>query len=278
MVLGAVLPCFLSIQAGAGTWNDHFNQPTLGSEWTGNLAFFQIRDGVLQGNSASPLTPSPFNLVEITVDSTECDVAAWINVVEPNTRVCTKGALVLRHTGTNGYVFALHEATQTIEVYRLGNRQMLLKREATIDLKKWYYVRAELRGPTMTFFVDGQLVGTVTDDLSPSGSVGLAVQNAEVAWFDDFTIRGPNITGNVENIQMPKLTVVPGASNTVVLRFMAESPYIYNVQASSTLFSHEWITLQSILVKVGSYESEVSDPITNGLRFYRIEKLHCYCR
>lgn len=272
------LLCFLESQTSAGTWTDHFYQPTLGTEWTGNRSFFQIRNQVLEGESANPIGPSPLRLVEIAVDSTDCDVACWINVVSPNFRVCTKGALVLRHTGTNGYVFALHEATQTIEVYRLGTQEMLLKRDARIDLKKWYFVRAELRGPTMTFSVDGRLIGTVTDALQPSGSVGLAVEDAEAVWFDDFTISGPNIAGNVDGIQTPTLNLVRGESNNVVLRFLASPPYDYFVQASSSPFSHEWVTIQSFRAKLGSFEAEVFDPITNALRFYRIEKIHCGCR
>jgi len=274
----AALLCCLAIETSAGTWTDHFYQSTLGSEWTGNRSFFQIKNQVLEGESASPITPSPLNLVEIAVDSTDCDVACWINVVAPNTRVCTKGALVLRHAGTNGYVFALHEATQTIEVYRLGTREMLLKRDARIDLEKWYYVRAELRGPTMTFSVDGRIIGTVTDVLQPSGSVGLAVQDAEAAWFDDFTVSGPNIVGNVDETEAPKLNVGLGESNNVVLRFLATPPYDYFVQASSSPISHEWVTLQSFRAKIQTFEAEVSDPITNVLRFYRIEKIHCGCR
>ena len=48
----------------------------------------------------------------------------------------------------------------------------------------------------MNFFVDGQLAGTLTDDRSLSGRVGVAVQDAEVALFDDFTVTGPNIPSN----------------------------------------------------------------------------------
>src|SRR5207344_2940007 len=131
------------------------------------------------GVSASPVAPSPLNLIEVSQDSTNCDISCWANVVSPNTRVCTKGALILRHTGNDGYVFALHEATQTIEVYRLSTHEMLFKRDLKIELKKWYYLRAELRGSAMTFFVDDQLVCSVTDTLHPSGSVGVAVQDAD---------------------------------------------------------------------------------------------------
>src|SRR5687767_1962611 len=102
--------CFV-FGAKAGTWNDHFTTSTLGSDWTGNRDAFRIVDRALEGKSASPVAPSPFNFVEIQTDSTDCSVGVWINVVEPNSRVCTKGALLLRHSGNKGYVFALHEAT-----------------------------------------------------------------------------------------------------------------------------------------------------------------------
>jgi hypothetical protein len=276
VVLNGLL--FWSSTLKAGTWTDHFDQATLADDWTGNRSFFQIKDGILEGESASPITPSPLNLVELAVDSTDCDVACWINVVAPNTRVCTKGALILRHSGTNGYVFALHEATQTIELYRLANHQMLLKRDAKIDLRKWYYVRAELRGTTMTFFVDGQPIGSLTDTAQGSGSVGVAVQDAEAAWFDDFTVSGPNIKGNVDDVTSPELGIARGDGGQVLLRFQASPPYDYYLQASSTPFSHDWETLATFRAKLQTYPVEFSDPVTNALRFYRLEKIHCGCR
>jgi len=274
-------PFLHPIGATAGTWNDHFNQPTLAPDWTGDRSFFQIKDGVLQGNSALPVGESPLNALEVEVDSTDCDVVCWINVVSPNFRVCTKGALILRHAGNNGYVFALHEATQTIEVYRLSTHEMLLNVKARIDLRKWYYVRAELHGPNMTFFVDGQSIGAVTDAVSLSGSVGLAVQDAEAVWFDDFTVTGPQVLGNIDDIARPELTIVRTETNHVVLRFLASPPYDYSLQASSATpvpFSHEWETIRNFRAKLNAVEVEVSDPITNGLRFYRLEKVNCGCR
>src|SRR6185295_12978818 len=171
----AMVSLSLTSLAWGGTWNDHFTQPTLAGDWTGNRSAFRIEAGVLQGQSAYPVSQSPLNVVEIAQDSTDCNVACWVNVVAPNLRVCTKGALILRHSGSEGYVFALHEPTQTIELYRLSNHAMLLNRSARIELRKWYYVRAELRGPTMKFYVDGKSIGTITDDRSASGSMGVAV-------------------------------------------------------------------------------------------------------
>jgi len=276
--LAAIAPLLWSCLAEAGTWSDHFYQQTLTEDWSGNRDAFQIKDRVLEGVSASPVAPSPLNLVEISQDSTNCDISCWVNVVSPNTHVCTKGALILRHTGNDGYVFALHEATQTIEVYRLSTHEMLFKRDSKIELKKWYYLRAELRGATMTFFVDDQLVGSVTDTLQPSGSVGVAVQDAEAVWFDDFTITGPNVAGNSDGVSLPQVSVVQDTNGHVVIRFLATPPYDYFVQATSAPLSHDWETIGTFTAKLESFEAEISDPMTKVLRFYRVEKVHCGCR
>jgi len=63
-------------------------------------------------------------------------------------------------------------------------------------LKTWYLVRAELQGTNMSFFVDGQLIGTVTDDRSLSGAVGVAVQDTMETLFDEFSVTGPDIPSN----------------------------------------------------------------------------------
>jgi hypothetical protein len=143
--------CVAAASARAGTWSDHFASPSLLVQWKGDGSFFQIVNKELMGISADPIQISPFVFVEIEADSTDCSVGAWMQIVSPNTHRCTKGAIVLRHTGTNGYVFALHEATQTAEVYRLSNHEMLLNKPWKIDLQKWYYVRVEAHGATMGF-------------------------------------------------------------------------------------------------------------------------------
>jgi hypothetical protein len=269
----------LSLSSQAGTWSDHFSSGALLLDWTGTRNEFQIVNQVLEGQSGSPLTPSPFNFVEIQKDSTDCSVSAWVNVVRPNTRVCTKGALLLGHTGTNGYVFALHEATQTAEVYRLENHQMLLNKAWKIDLMTWYFVRAELHGPVMTFFIDGQEVGSVNDAVSPAGAVGLAVQDADIALFDDFTITGAGVVGNVDDMPKPGVSSTIQTEGQVVLRFNAISPYDYFVQASSSPGpSHDWETIATFRAKLDLGEVSVTDAVTNTVRFYRVEKVPCYCR
>jgi hypothetical protein len=195
MLTGSILLAANSLTF-AGTWSDPFSENVLGSDWQGDRDYFSFVDGALKGVSAAPIAPVPLRRVEVGKDWTDYAVECRINVVEPNLLVCTKGALILRDNGTDGYVFALHVATQTIEVYRLSDEEMLLSQDAPLELQTWYLARAELQGATMTFFVDGQLIGTVTDDRSLSGAVGVAVQDALEDLFDGFSVSGPDIPGN----------------------------------------------------------------------------------
>lgn len=265
----------------AGTWTDHFASPTLMTDWRGDLDAFQIIGMELEGQSASPLPPSPFAFVEVDADTTDCSITAWISVVAPNTRICTKGALVFRHADGKGYVFALHEATQTAEVYRFSNHEMLLKVPWKIDLKAWYNIRAELHGPSMTFFIGEKEVGSISDSDSPAGAVGLAVQDADEVLFDDFTITGPKVIGNVDDIQKPEVDSIEHAGDQVTLRFSISPPYDYFVQMSSSPgITHDWQTIGFYRAKLQSDDIVFVDTNANpgAVRFYRIEKVPCDCR
>jgi hypothetical protein len=180
----------------AGTWADQFSGSVLGSDWRGDRTYFSILDGALDGISAEPVAPVPFHQVEVGTNWGDYTVQCRIDVVTPNLLVCTKGALILRDNGADGYVFALHVATKTIELYRLSDHEMLLSQDAPLELKTWYLVRAELQGTNMSFFVDDRLIGTVTDDRELSGAVGVAVQDTMQTLFDDFTVTGPGIPSN----------------------------------------------------------------------------------
>ncbi len=244
----------------AGTWSDQFSQPVLGSDWQGDRDAFSILDGALKGVSALPVAPSPLNRVEVGQDWTDYTVRCRINVVEPNLLVCTKGALVLRDNGTEGYVFALHVATRTIEVYRLSDGGMLLSEDASPELKTWYVLSAEAHGPIMSFFVDGRLIGSVTDDRSPSGRVGVAVQDALVALFDDFTVTGPGIPGNGLELSLgQKITITWPTSFTN-----------YVLETTTQLFpGTTWDTITNAPSVAGG-EVSVTLERSAGPSFYRL--------
>ncbi len=197
-----------SFSTFAGTWFDHFPGSALASDWIGDRDYFFVTNGALNGISASPIAPVPLRRVEVGTNWDDYTVQCRIDVVTPNLLVCTKGALVLRDNGKDGYVFALHVATQTIEVYRLSDQEMLLSQFAPLELKTWYLVRAELQDASLSFFVDDQLIGTVTDDRSLSGTVGVGVQDTMQTMFEDFTVTGPNIPGNGLGLSVgPKITL-----------------------------------------------------------------------
>ena len=195
--------CLLSLTATfamGATWSDDFSTSALRPEWKGDRDHFTIVNGSLNGVSASPLAPVPLRSVEVGSDWDDYVVQCRMNVVTPNLLVCTKGALILRQQGNEGYVFALHVATQTVEVYRLSDHEMLLSKPQPLELKGWYRVRAELQGEKLAFYLDDKLVGTLIDRRSSSGSVGLAVQDALSVLFDDFTVTGPKVQNDALNI------------------------------------------------------------------------------
>lgn len=131
----------------------------------------------------------------------------------------------------------------------------------------------------MSFFIAGQLVGTINGSQSPSGAVGLAVQDAESVRFDDFTISGPNVAGTGDNVAKPTVSSLSQTAAGAMLRFTIEPPYDYYVQVSSSPApSHDWQTIATFCAKLVSKDVVFTEPNSNGVRFYRIEKVPCYCR
>jgi len=259
-LLAALMLLGLSPSTFAGTWSDHFTGNLLGSDWRGDRDYFSVTNGALNGISASPIAPVPLRQVEVGTNWDDYTVQCRVDVVTPNLLVCTKGALVLRDNGTDGYVFALHVATQTIEVYRLSNQEMLLYQFAPLELKTWYLVRAELQGTNLAFFVDDQLIGTVTDDRSLSGAVGVAVQDTLQTMFEDFTVTGPNIPGNGLELSLgQKITLSWPSSLTN-----------YVLQVTSELSATErWNTVTNSPSSVGGQLTVALDP-SSGSHFYRL--------
>jgi hypothetical protein len=257
MLTGSILLAWNSLMF-AGTWCDHFSQNVLGSDWQGDRDYFSIVDGALKGISAAPLAPVPLHRVEVGKDWTDYTIQCRIDVVEPNLLVCAKGALVLRDNGYEGYVFALHVATRTIEVYRLSNQEMLLYADAPLQLQQWYLARAELQGATMSFFVDDQLIGTVTDDRSLSGAAGVAVQDAMEALFDDFTVMGPSIPSNGLELSLGR---------KVTLRWSSSLTNSILKAASELSPTTVWSTVTNTPASVGDQLTVTLDPAP-GNRFY----------
>jgi len=176
----------------AATWQDDFNAAVMNEAWRGDLNYFGLQDGQLRGVSFHPVLPPVLRFIEVGQEWADYVASCKINVVQPNLAICTKGALILRHKDGEGYVFALHIATQRVEVYRLSG-EMLLSVPMPLQLKTWYHVHAELQGDEFRFYVDNKQVGHLRDNRSPAGSVGLAVEDTMGVLFDDFVVTGPAI-------------------------------------------------------------------------------------
>ena len=262
LVLVLSLLLGLTLFTTAGTWSDDFSESTLGREWRGDINSFSIVNDALKGVSASPLAPVPLHLVEVGTNWTDYVVQCRMNVVTPNLLVCTKGAIILRHSGEEGYVFALHVAAKTIEVYRLADHEILLTQDAPLELGQWYRARVELQGEEMTFFVDDQLIGTVTDNRSPAGAVGLAVQDTMETLFDDFTVTGPGIPGN---------GLEASRSGQTITLIWPDSLTNHVLKATDSLSSTaNWTTVTNRPTTEGDHLS-VTLGISVGNRFYFLE-------
>jgi hypothetical protein len=255
--------CAFTAPIFAGTWSDHFSESVLGADWRGDRDYFSIRTNALSGQSAFPLAPSPFHVVEVGTDWDDYTVQCLMNIVTPNLRVCTKGALLVRHRGNEGYVFALHAATQTLEVYRLSDHEMLLTREAPLEFRRWYRVRCELRGAIMSFFVDDELIGIVSDNRIASGAVGLAVQDAEEVQFDDFSVTGPKVPANGLEMALSTQDILVTWPSALTNYLLQTAPRL-----SPDL---GWTTITNSKTTIGD-KIGVSFPRPNGNVFYRLYK------
>jgi hypothetical protein len=263
IIAGLLLLNVLTLLAFAGGWSDDFSQEVLGPEWRGDMDYFSIVNGALKGISASPLAPVPLRWVEGGTEWSDCVVRCWINVVTPNLLVCTKGALILRHSGNEGYVFALHVATQTVEVFRLSDQAMLLSKAEPLELQKWYRVRAELQGDNMSFFLDDKLIGRITDQRSGSGTIGLGVQDALEVLFDDLTVTDLRGQDNALTISRA------GGKITLAWPISASGLVIQTTDDLSP--SAKWTTLTDSPVQSG-YQNILVLDIGPGRRFYRFSQ------
>jgi len=187
---------FMASLSYAGTWFDNFSGEELDQSWKGDRDNFLVFEDMLYGRNANPILLLPLKMIEVGDNWDDYTVECRINVFTENLLVCTKGAIVLRRKDNEGYVFALHVATKTVEVFRLSDGEMLISESKPIELQKWYLVRAELNGENMSFYLDNELIGKITDNRSTSGSVGLAVQDALAVQYDDFTVTGPKVEGH----------------------------------------------------------------------------------
>ncbi|MBM3239755.1 hypothetical protein FJZ31_26015 [Candidatus Poribacteria bacterium] len=191
MYMSAILFSVWTNEAMAGVWQDDFEGPALGDFWRGDIDNFSLQDGKLQGRSAHPILVFP-RFIEIGNDWTDYTVQCQVNVIEPNLLECSKGAFLLRYKEKEGYVFALHVATESVEVYRFSGER-LLSVQMPLQLKTWYTLRTEVQGNNFIFYVDNKHIGTLQDHLSSKGSVGLLVEDALSVLFDNFWVSGPDI-------------------------------------------------------------------------------------
>ena len=104
LVFVAALQWALVPEGFCGTWREHFHK-AFSTEWRGDKDAFQVTtNGFLEGESAEPVGVSPLKVLEVVKDASDSVVGCWVNVVSPNTRVCTKGALAEKFATVAAFV------------------------------------------------------------------------------------------------------------------------------------------------------------------------------
>lgn len=67
------------------------------------------------------------------------------------------------------------------------------------ELGTWYVLKAVVEEDSFKYYVDGEPIMEYTNALEPKGQVGVQASGAITAYFDDFTITGDDIAGNVSD-------------------------------------------------------------------------------
>jgi hypothetical protein len=73
--------------------------------------------------------------------------------------------MVPGHNGGETYVFALHEPTQTFELYRVSDHHMYFSRPASPSYNNYYRVRVEVQASTLSFLVNNAIVAKIPNTL-----------------------------------------------------------------------------------------------------------------
>jgi len=113
--------------------------------------------------------------------------------------VSTASALgvVFRDDGTNNFMWQLKPSNNTLN-YHAGrdyageappNPTSPTLPAGTLTPNAWFHLRIEAQGSTVRTFVDGALVGTVTDTNATAGTIGLRTGSTESARVDNLVVQ-----------------------------------------------------------------------------------------
>ena len=200
----------LSSICNAGEIHYKFDDPDL-KDWTlgGQQSQWQVENGELstefKGVPSSDLTTGNDNWGNYTV---ECKS----KFLETFPGGMTWAAITVRYKDTgNNYAFGIDLANQraNVDVEFGGKSIAWLNRliNFKLELNKYYNLKVVIEDDHIQFFIDDNLIHDFKDGSLVTGKVGVMAIRAHVH-FDDFIIKGPNITGSGEAIETSRNLVV----------------------------------------------------------------------
>ncbi len=138
--------------------------------------------------------------------------SAWTDyAIDADIQTATALGVVFRDNGSQNYMWQFKPSNNTLN-YHAGrdyagttpaNPTSPTLAAGTLPTEKWFHIRIEAQGTTIRTYIDGALVGTITNTNAAAGTIGLRTGSTETARVDNLVVQNLT-TGNylyAENAQ-----------------------------------------------------------------------------
>ena len=204
-----VMALMISLPAWAGTYVENFDDGDLDSwgifDFLGGVSEWKVEDGILICRRPSaPSSTLLYGEEDWGNYSIECDAKmvepiANFHAIALDLRVSNIGNV---NSINDIYCVVTKEGRAVIWAYLNGNEVGASAQKAlNFQLDHWYHLKAVTDGNNFEFYIDGELVASLSDSQHPTGRVGLAV-NGAVAHFDNLVITGDDVPDNTAAVSL----------------------------------------------------------------------------
>lgn len=215
------------IGVGSSDGNGYLNVPTGQS---GGAVLSLVEDAVSgTGQPDRPGSLAPAAASEWTDYAIDADL-----------KTATALGIVFRDNGAQNYMWQFKPSNNTLN-YHAGrdyagatpaNPASPTLATGTLTPNAWFHIRIEARGSTIRTYIDGALVGTVTNSSATAGTIGLRTGNSESGLVDNLVVQNLDTGAYLyaedmqslepgESADFPGTTIgVQQSSSTIFPKFM----------------------------------------------------------
>ena len=195
-ILFASLLCLLAISAQAGTFVDDFEDGNLDG-WGevlnlgGGISEWKVEDGIL--TCRRPSDPSTFLLFG-EKDWKNYTIEFDARMVEKLSNYHAIGMDLRLQNTANGVWCALRGGANTANIVVWANNNFAKQdtKPFAFELNRWYRLKGVANDDSFEFYVDGELVASLSDSNFSTGYVDLDA-NGCLAHFDNVVITGDDV-------------------------------------------------------------------------------------